>query len=186
MQTTTEPATDAAHPGAIRAVISHPTGGTLVMSGFPGLETSVDGQTYFDPETCKETLAGMRALGARDLHVLVEPGEIDTLGMDLLRASAADTGLALIPFPIADYSVPSDTQFARWDAGRAARAEVLASGGTLAFHCQYGAGRSGLMASLCLIEGGMAPDAAMRLVRSHFPDAVESAAQEDWLRARHP
>ncbi|GAB5445953.1 protein-tyrosine phosphatase family protein [Gymnodinialimonas sp.] len=169
--------------GSMRARIAHPLGGAVIMTGFPGLETGFDGTATFLPEACRDTLDGIRAQGGDSLVVLVERDELDPIGFDLLERTAAEVGLALQYFPIVDYSVPSDAGVQAWTAQRAARAAKLRAGGTLAFSCQYGAGRSGLMAAWCLMEAGISAAQAIALVRSHFAEAVESEAQEEWLSA---
>lgn len=170
-------------PGSMRAVIAHPFGGTIIMTGFPGLETGFDGSATFLPETCKDTLQGLRAHGAESLVVLVEADELDTMGFELLERTAAEVGLSIIYHPIVDYSVPSHDLAQAWTAQRPARQATLRSGGTLAFSCQYGAGRSGLMASWTLMEAGLSATKAIALVRAHFAEAVESTDQEEWLSA---
>lgn len=179
------PGADPRLKGAMRAVVPHPFGGTIVMTGFPGLETGVDGSAVFTPDSCLETLTGLREQGAGGLVVLVERDELDPVGFEQLERIAADLGLAISYHPIVDYSVPSEALTQDWAAGRADRQALLQSGGTLAFSCQYGAGRSGLMACWSLMEAGLRADEAMALVRGHFPEAVESDAQEEWLQALH-
>lgn len=181
--TATDMPSDPSLPGSMRAVIANPAGGSLVMTGFPGLETSFDGTAVFTPGHCRATLEGIRDAGARILVVLVEREELDDLGFDVLEATAASLDLKIIYHPIVDYSAPSDALAQVWRAQRASREAVLRGGGTLAFSCQYGAGRSGLMASWCLIEAGLSAPDAIALVRDHFPEAVESEAQEAWLMA---
>lgn len=170
-------------PGSVRAVIPHPLGGTIAMTGFPGLETGFDGAAVFTPEHCRETLEGLHAHGARRLVVLVERDELDPMGFELLESTAVQLGLTIIYHPIVDYSVPSDATAQVWRGERAEREAVLRAGGTLAFSCQYGAGRSGLMASWTLMEAGLSADDAITLVRQHFAEAVESVDQEQWLQA---
>lgn len=153
------------------------------MTGFPGLETGFDGSAVFTPDSCEETLTGIVAEGARDLVVLVEADELDSEGFALLERTAAQVGLSLTYVPIVDYFVPTQEIAASWGAGRSERLAHLRAGGTMAFSCQYGAGRSGLMASWTLMEGGMGADEAIALVRSHFPEAVESEDQEAWLQS---
>lgn len=167
----------------MRAVIPHPLGGNLAMTGFPGLETGFDGSANFTPDHCMETLLGLYATGARSLVVLVERDELDPVAFHLLERTAADVGLEIMYHPIVDYSVPSDALVRIWRDTRPARDTVLRTGGTMAFSCQYGAGRSGLMASWMLIEAGLSAEEAISLVRSHFSEAVESADQEQWLMA---
>lgn len=168
--------------GSMRAVIKHPFGGKLVMTGFPGLETGFDGEAVFTPDLCRETLEGIHAEGAEGLVVLVERDELDPVAFDLLESTAADVGMTITYHPIVDYSVPSEATTQAWLSTRATRQATLHAGGTLAFSCQYGAGRSGLMASWSLMEGGLHATEAMALVRSHFAEAVESEDQEIWLK----
>lgn len=175
----------AALRGSMRAVIAHPFGGKIIMTGFPGLEIAIDGSTSFVPESCMETLAGIRAQGGHGLVVLVERDELDPLGFDLLAQTAAEVGVALEDHPIPDYAVPPEAMARAWAAQRPTREAALRAGGTLAFSCQHGAGRSGLMASWCLMEGGLSCDDAIAMVRRHFAESVESAQQEAWL-ARLP
>ncbi len=174
--------TDPVLPGSIRAVIPHPAGGAIAMAGFPGLETSIDGSALFLPEACRETLQGLRELGATSLTLLVEADELDAEFIPSLIDIANEVGLSITHFPIVDYSVPTEAQSNDWDTSRSHRAAALSRNETCAFACQYGAGRSGLMAARVLMEGGMTVDAAIALVRSHFAEAIESDEQEEWLR----
>lgn len=168
-------------PGSIRAAIAHPAGGTIAMTGFPGLETAIDGTAVFDPESCRETVVGLRDLGADTLVVLIESDELAPEFLSGLDGVAGEVGLSISHFPIADYAAPTPDSTRIWAEAAPARAKIFAEGGTLAFACQFGAGRSGTMAAHCLIEGGLSPEAAIARVRSHFPVAIESDAQEQWL-----
>ena len=168
-------------PGSIRAAIPHPAGGRIVMSGFPGLEMAIDGTAVFDPATARETLLGMRALGAETLVVLIEADELDDAFLSGLREIAGEVGLAISHFPIVDYAAPTRADTQAWAEAAEQRAQVFAQGGALALACQYGAGRSGTMAARCLIEAGLSPEAAIAQVRAHFSEAIESDVQEDWL-----
>ena len=58
---------------------------------------------------------------------------------------------------------------------------ALAAGETVALSCQYGAGRSGVIAAWLLIGCGLAAADAIALVRAHFPEAIENRLQERWL-----
>lgn len=170
-------------PGSMRAVIPHPWGGAVAMTGFPGLETDFDGTAVFTPDHCAETLQGLFDAGARELVVLVEQDELDPVAFELLESTAAQVGLVIRYHPIVDYSVPSEALAKAFQDLRSDREALLRGGGTLAFSCQYGAGRSGLMACWSLMEAGLSADAAISRVRSHFAEAVESEAQECWLQA---
>ncbi len=123
----------------------------------------------------------MHALGAQKLVVLIESDELDDVFLASLAASAPNFGIEIVYLPIIDYGAPLPASSQEWAEGRAARDAAFANGETLAFSCQYGAGRSGMMAAGCLIEGGLSPSAAIALVRSHFSEAIESEDQEAWL-----
>lgn len=169
--------------GAMRAVIAHPFSGTLLMTGFPGLETGIDGQAVFTDAHCRETLEGLSAQGARTLFVLVERDELDPVAFEILERTAGELGVQISYHPIVDYGVPTDPFIQDWQAQRDNRAAHLRAGGTLAFSCQYGAGRSGLMVSWTLVEAGLSPTEAIAMVRDRFPEAVESDEQEAWLQS---
>jgi ADP-ribosyl-[dinitrogen reductase] hydrolase len=53
-------------------------------------------------------------------------------------------------------------------------------------HCRGGLGRAGLVAALLLIETGLEAEAAIRAVRAARPGAIETAAQERYVRAYSP
>ena len=61
------------------------------------------------------------------------------------------------------------------------RSDLPTRGGTVAFACQYGAGRSGLMAAYVLLQCGMRLEDAVATVRDHFAEAIESEIQMTWL-----
>lgn len=166
---------------SIRAVIPTPRGGHLAMTGFPGLLTHVDGTAYLDPQQMRETLEGLRAAGARELLILTEEAELPEGAFPLISKISRPLGLRLSFAPIEDFNVPSDRFLAQWPAHRACLEAALEAGETVALSCQYGAGRSGLIAAWLLIGAGMSAAEAIALVRSHFPEAVENRLQENWL-----
>lgn len=184
MSPTLAPANPAPEPGAIRAVLAAPGGGWVVMSAFPGLLKTSDGRPFVEPTRRDATLLGIRAAGARRLIVLVEPEELPDAAHAMLKSGADAIGLTLERRPIRDYDVPDSAHLADWKAGIAARRAHLAEGGTVAFCCRHGAGRSGLMAALTLMEAGLSAAEAIAQVRAGFSEAVETEAQEAWLAAR--
>lgn len=169
---------------SIRAVIPTPSGGHIAMAGFPGLLSGIDGTPYLDPEQMAETLRGLRRTGALSLMVLTEEAELPEGAFALLRTEAKKAGLALAFGAIKDFGVPGEAFLAQWPAQQRACLSALLRGETVALCCQYGAGRSGLVAALLLMASGMKAHAAIHLVRSHFGEAIENAAQENWLRDR--
>ncbi|MBT0959376.1 hypothetical protein IV417_18450 [Alphaproteobacteria bacterium KMM 3653] len=151
------------------------------MAGFPGLETSVDGSAYIDAEAMALTTQKMAKLGAKLFVILTEEQELPEGSFAFLQQAAGDSGLTLHFMPIVDFEVPRAEFMAKWPALWADIRARLVNGETVACSCQYGAGRSGLLAAFTLIEQGMEPQDAIALVRSHFDEAIESTMQEDWL-----
>lgn len=166
---------------ALRAAIDVPAGGQCLMAGFPGLETGIDGTPYIDPDSLHATLAQIRAHGARLLVVLTEEQELPENAYQFLRDGSAVVGLDLVFLPIRDFSVPDADGLRQWQNLKTARADMPARGGTIAFCCQYGAGRSGLMVALCLMEQGVPLERAVATIRDQFAEAIESKEQMAWL-----
>jgi protein-tyrosine phosphatase len=60
--------------------------------------------------------------------------------------------------------------------------DAVRGGKTVVVHCRGGLGRSGLVAASCLVVLGLRPAAAIARVRQGRAGAVETPAQEDWVR----
>ena len=166
---------------SIRAVIPTPRGGHLAMTGFPGLLTHVDGSAYLDPHQMAETLEGLRATGARQLLILIEEAELPEGAFPLISKVSQPLGLRLSFAAIQDFNVPCDAFLTQWPERRAGFEQALDAGETVALSCQYGAGRSGLIAAWLLMGAGLPAGDAIALVRDHFPEAIENRLQETWL-----
>ncbi|MFI5300220.1 MAG: protein-tyrosine phosphatase family protein, partial [Polyangiales bacterium] len=93
---------------------------------------------------------------------------------------AAARGLEVLRFPIPDVDVPGDHAAARDVVATAvARAQ---SGASVVFHCRGGLGRAGTMTACALVALGQEPDASIARVRQVRPGAIETAAQEKFVR----
>ncbi|QPM91801.1 protein-tyrosine phosphatase family protein [Pseudooceanicola algae] len=167
---------------SIRGILPVPDGGSCLLAGFPGLATTVQGAGYID--------AGIRAavldhLGGAPLWIaLPETGELPEGALDQLGAALDRRGAELLHLPIPDFKAPDGDFMIRWAGLRDGLHDRLDQGGRLGITCQYGAGRSGLLACLLLIERGFAPEIALQMTRSAIPEAVESDVQQDWLMDR--
>lgn len=151
------------------------------MTGFPGLDTGVDGTPYIDPDGLSATLHDICTNGAGLLIVLTEEEELPDGAYDLLKTEAKAKTLDLNFLPIQDFQAPDADGLTQWHTLRNNRTDMPSDGGTIAFSCQYGAGRSGLMAALCLLEKGVGLQTAVATVRQHFSEAIESDVQMAWL-----
>lgn len=167
---------------SLRAVIKCPGQGRCMMAGFPGLAAGADGTPFLDPDRMGATLDAIVANGAPLLVVLTEEHELPDGSFDQLRGQAAARGLDLAFLPIRDYHTPDDPTIGRWHDLLATRQDLPNTGGTVAFTCRHGAGRSGLMATNVLLHDGMDLPDAVDLVRSHFAEAIETESQMSWLQ----
>ncbi|MBT9384123.1 dual specificity protein phosphatase family protein [Pseudooceanicola sp. CBS1P-1] len=178
--------TNASSASLFRALVPMPGAGQVAMSGFPGLQSGIDGQAYIDPLCLEDTLADIRATGAPLLILLVESEELPEAALPLLRAALAPRGIALHHLPIADFQAPGPAFMACWRALSPQLHALLDRGGSFALSCQYGAGRSGLVCAMLMMERGLDAPRAIAEVRARFHEAVESEAQVQWLEAYAP
>ena len=79
--------------------------------------------------------------------------------------------------PVRDYSPPAIEQLIEFIA------LVRESAGAVLIHCQGGSGRTGTFGAAWLISKGISADGAIKAIREMNPNAVETAAQEECLRA---
>lgn len=121
--------------------------------------------------------------GVAAIVCLLEPEEIDELGLadeaDLCRSE----GIEFISFPIADRGVPNPHE-AKDVAS--ALSELGQAGKAVAIHCRAGIGRSALMAGAVLTLSGVEPLQAMAAIeRARGVKVPDTEAQLDWLIAFH-
>ncbi len=123
------------------------------------------------------------AWNAAVVITLVEAHELDALGITDLGEEVRRRHMGWHHLPIRDYGVPGAAFEAAWPAQSARLRTLLACGGRVLVHCKGGLGRAGTVAARLLVEGGMAPGAAVAAVRAVRPGAIETAQQEAWVRA---
>lgn len=166
---------------SVRTIIACPSGGKILTSGFPGLQSGIDGTPYIDPDNLRATVRKIRSEGAPTLVVLIEADELPEECLRLLKQAAEEDGLEIVHMPIPDYHSPDDAFMERWTALAESRTDFPKDGGALVFCCQYGAGRSGTMAALLLMQQGLSKDQAITVIRDQFPDSIESDVQLEFL-----
>lgn len=169
-------------PEGIRALLEMPTGGHVLMTAFPGQHRDAEGAIRVDEVGQVAVLEYMVACGVRRLVALAEGRDLPNGAMDDLQVRARASGITLDQRPIVDFGVPDAAFMDRWSRDSANRASAFARGETIAVCCRHGAGRSGLIAVLLLMESGVALSEALSAVRGGFAEAVETEAQEAWLR----
>jgi len=120
---------------------------------------------------------------ARIVLTLMEAEELRTLKVTELGQEVTKRGMDWIHLPIRDFSVPDQQFETRWlEEGKIIRNRLRAKENILV-HCKGGLGRAGMIASRLLVELGMEPVDAIRLVRHRRQGAIETPAQLSVVRA---
>jgi protein-tyrosine phosphatase len=127
--------------------------------------------------------SALRALRARQTDVLVTllpDDELARLGMRDFPHGVRAAGIEHRTLPISDMGIPASLEALR-DLLRGIQAD-LAQGRNVVIHCRAGLGRSGLAAACLLVAQGMESETAIAHVRAHRPGAIETPAQEAFVR----
>lgn len=173
--------TSQSHPLQIADVSGRHFVGTLGVTFAPGKSdpTSLSAPWQRDLKTDLDAIADWNA------HVvltLIEPHELELLGISTLGEDIRRRGFEWLHLPIRDVSVP-DARFERaWPKHSAELRALLRAGNNVLVHCRGGLGRAGMIDARLLVEEGVAPDIAMADVRAARPGAIETPAQEHWVR----
>ncbi|ACO47756.1 protein-tyrosine-phosphatase [Deinococcus deserti] len=127
----------------------------------------------------------LRALGTTTLAGFTEVDEMAALRvpLDHLSQAAQHCGVNHLHYPIRDVTAPEghDTRQAALTFAQEL-ARRVESGETVTVYCRGGLGRSGMMAGAVLTVLGVPPAAAVQAVRSVRPGAIETRAQEEFVR----
>lgn len=169
--------TSATDPIRVAWVVSDvaPAGGRIGVTLAPGKRApSVDGLGWH--RDLDVDLARLRAAYQCDVLVsLLEDQELVRLGIADLLDVAAEHGIAVLRFPIADGGVPPlkparELADCVVDLARRSQRVVI--------HCRGGLGRAGTVAACCLVRLGYDGDEAMLRTRAARPGAIETGTQE--------
>lgn len=121
---------------------------------------------------------------AMSLLTFNEAWELDKLKVPELGERAIAYGLQWHHLPIPDGGVPGSDTWAQWQQLAPKLHDQLAAGESIVLHCMGGLGRTGSMAACLLMDTGVPVDEAIARVRQARPRAIETTAQEKWLRQR--
>jgi protein-tyrosine phosphatase len=176
----TSPKTSQTHPLQI-ARLDLARGGRIGVTFAPGKHDagSMSGPWARD---LGADLDAIVAWPAQTLVTLIEPHEFDLLSIPKLGEGARRRGLKWLHLPIRDVSTPSPAFEATWPGHSARLRDCLASGQSVVIHCRGGLGRAGMIAARLLVESGVGAEAAIERVRAVRPGAIETWAQEAWVR----
>ncbi len=173
--------TSLTHPLQIATVNRRPFHGALGVTFAPGKKdpTSLPSPWLRD---LSADLDAIVAWNARIVVTLIEPHELELLGVLTLGEDIRRRGLDWLHLPIRDVNIP-DARFEKeWTAHSAELRRRLRAGDNVLIHCRGGLGRAGMIAARLLVEEGGEPNDAMAAVRAVRPGAIETEAQEGWVR----
>ncbi len=158
--------------------------GIVGLTSCPGRKRAFLSRGTRDSEL-EADLAAIKAWRAEILLSLIEPQEYALYGVERMRELIPE-GILHLRLPIPDGSTPDASWENSWEvAGPKIRA-ILSRGGRVCVHCIGGLGRTGLVAARLLVEFGAQPLEAIRMVRDIRPGAIETAAQENYVRSLLP
>jgi protein-tyrosine phosphatase len=173
--------TSLSHPLQIAAV-SAPGGGIVGVTFCPG-KCQPHAMTGTWRRDLELDLKIIKAWGGGVVVTLVTSAELAELKVAHIGEAAEALGLTWLHLPITDVSIPSPEWERAWTRERSRVHAELNSNGGVVVHCKGGLGRAGTVAARILIERGMPPAEAIREVRHVRPGAIQTAAQEAYVRA---
>jgi ADP-ribosylglycohydrolase/protein-tyrosine phosphatase len=134
----------------------------------------------------EEDLRVIRNWGAGTVVTLIELHEFEFLKVSRLGELVQELGMRWIHLPIRDIDVPDERFEKEWTMAGPEIHERLRAGENVVIHCRGGLGRTGLVVGLILVERGCAPREAIQIVRTARPGAIETVAQEQYVRRANP
>lgn len=177
--------TSRTHPLQIAAVEPQPGFGLIGITFCPG-KKQPSAMTGGWERDLGLDLDAVRDFGAAALVTLIEHHELQALGVEEIGHQTALRHMDWLHLPIRDVSVPGPEFERAWQtAGPGLRARLRA-GFNIVIHCKGGLGRAGMIAARLLVELGIEPDHAIVAVRKVRPGAIETAAQEAYVRCQSP
>lgn len=180
------PRTSATDPLKIASLALGHQGGRVGLTLCPGKHAR---SLLAGPPWARDLSADLQAIkewGALAVLTLIEPEELLALQVADLGAVVRSAGMVWYHQPICDGHAPDASFMRQWPALRSDLLTLVQKGGNVLVHCRGGLGRAGTVAALLAIETGMPPAAAIAAVRAVRPGAIETAAQEAFVRAYRP
>ncbi len=128
-----------------------------------------------------QDLARLRDFYLTDLLVtLNELSELQILQIPDLLQRVNAFGMISRHYPIRDYSIPPSIATLMTLVREILQAVERSQ--TVVIHCREGLGRSGLVATACLVARGHSADEAFFYVRETRPGSIETLEQEHFVR----
>jgi len=173
--------TSDSHPIRIDAIDAGAGRGRIGVTFAPGKHDSAAASGYWERDLAKD-LDAIANWKANAVVTLIEPHEMDLLGIPNLGDEVRRRGMDWLHLPIRDVGTPSAAFEADWPMHSRRLRGLLDNGQNILVHCRGGLGRAGMISARLLVESGVEPDEAMTRVRAARPGAIETPSQEAWVR----
>jgi len=171
------PRTSITSPLQIAEVAVGPNAGRLGLTICPGKK---DEGSAWNRDLAID-LEAIHAWGASTVVTLIEDHEFRFLGVEAMEGQVRSSGMEWLHLPIMDVSVPDQRFEEAWKKAGIELHRRLDAGERVLIHCRGGLGRTGLVAGRILVERGIEPAEAIRIVRAARPHAIETRAQENYV-----
>ncbi len=172
--------TSLSHPLRIDSLSAGSAGGEIGITFCPG-KKGPSGSGYDWDRDLALDLAVVVAWKAAAVVTLIEDFEFEMLGVPALGSMVLERGIEWHHLPIVDVRPPDARFEAKWTASGPRLLQLLRSGSRVLVHCRGGLGRAGTVSGRLLVELGVPPAEAIRLVRRVRVGAIETAAQERYV-----
>lgn len=152
--------------------------GRIGLTLAPG-QLFVDSTTVYDRDLVSDLNRLRQVYGINQLVCLLEPEELDSLGISHLLAETEATGMTTEWLPISDEGVPdSMPEFAEL-VERVV--QTVSSGSSVVIHCRGGRGRTGMLAACCLVQLGHDPELAIQTVQQIRTGALQAENKRQYI-----
>lgn len=121
--------------------------------------------------------------GANGVLCLLEPHELQLNKVEGLPAGIQNAGMWWKHLPIVDMGIPNQQFENVWAVEGERIRHALRIGERVVIHCYAGLGRTGMMAARILVEFGIDPEQAIRMVRHDNRRRIQTRGQADFVRS---
>lgn len=158
--------------------------GVIGISSCPGMKPFSTVDLYAD--RIEFDLDAIRTWGASVVVTLVELRELSLLGVKDLPDRALSMSLLWLHLPIRNMGLPDKVFEDSWQWLGPRLVNLLREGQKVLIHCKEGVGRSGIVAVRLLVESGLDPVTAIRLVRKARPGSLLLNSHEEYCLSLAP
>ena len=177
--------TSQTHPLQIAVVDALPGRGRIGITFCPG-KKQPDALTGAWDRDLGLDVQAIADWGAAAVLTLIEPHEFEDLKVRGLGEAVHAQHMDWLHAPIRDVSTPDSRFEAVWaEIGEGLR-DRLRAGFSILVHCKGGLGRAGMITARLLVELGVPVEEAVHRVRAARPGAIETTAQEAFVRSCRP